>query len=151
MPDGHGHLGDSADTITLSIPAQKQCRVLVVGNEKGGAGKSTVSIHLAIALMRMDQKVGVIDLDVRQRTLTRYLENRMRWMQSTGAQLPMPEINSVAFSDSLILPTGVPVEPLPVEVLAALTYSSIPLGTLPLVMATATLREASVLEPTTEE
>ena len=92
MPDGHGHLGDSADTITLSIPAQNQCRVLVVGNEKGGAGKSTVSIHLAIALMRMGQKVGVIDLDVRQRTLTRYLENRMRWMQSTGAQLPMPEI-----------------------------------------------------------
>ena len=92
MPNGHGHIGETADTLTLSIPAQKQCRVVVVGNEKGGAGKSTVSIHLAIALMRMDQKVGVIDLDVRQRTLTRYLENRMRWMQSTGAQLPMPEI-----------------------------------------------------------
>ncbi|NQY13924.1 MAG: tetraacyldisaccharide 4'-kinase [Henriciella sp.] len=92
MADGYGHLGDSADTLTLSTPAQKQCRVIVVGNEKGGAGKSTVSIHLAIALMRMGSKVGVIDLDVRQRTLTRYLENRMRWMQSTGAKLPMPEI-----------------------------------------------------------
>ena len=64
MPDGHGHIGDSADTLTLSIPAQKQCRVVVVGNEKGGAGKSTVSVHLAIALMRMGLKVGVIDLDV---------------------------------------------------------------------------------------
>lgn len=92
MPDGHGNLGDTAEPVTLSTPAHKQCRVIVVGNEKGGAGKSTVSIHLAIALMRMGQKVGVIDLDVRQRTLTRYLENRMRWMQSTGAQLPMPEI-----------------------------------------------------------
>lgn len=92
MPDGHGHLGDTAEPVTLSIPAQKQCRVIVVGNEKGGAGKSTVSIHLAIALMRMGRKVGVIDLDVRQRTLTRYLENRMRWMQSTSAKLPMPEI-----------------------------------------------------------
>jgi chromosome partitioning protein len=40
----------------------------------------------------MQMKVGVIDLDVRQRTLTRYLENRLRWMQSTGAKLPMPEI-----------------------------------------------------------
>jgi len=67
-------------------------RTLVVGNEKGGAGKSTVSLHLAIALMRMGKKVGVIDLDVRQRTLTRYLENRLRWMNSSGTQLPMPEV-----------------------------------------------------------
>ncbi len=91
--DGFDHLGDTASsTLTLSTPAQKQCRVIVVGNEKGGAGKSTVSIHLAIALMRMKMKVGVIDLDVRQRTLTRYLENRMRWMQATETKLPMPEI-----------------------------------------------------------
>jgi len=92
MADGYGHLGDNANPLTLTTPAQTQCRVLVVGNEKGGAGKSMVSIHLAIALMRMGLKVGVIDLDVRQRTMTRYLENRMRWMQSTGAKLPMPEI-----------------------------------------------------------
>lgn len=90
--DGYGHIGDSETPLTLSTPAPKQCRVIVVGNEKGGAGKSTVSVHLAIALMRMGRKVGVIDLDVRQRTLTRYLENRLRWMQSTGAKLPMPEI-----------------------------------------------------------
>lgn len=93
MPaDGYGHVGDTSTPLTLSTPAQKQCRVIVVGNEKGGAGKSTVSVHLAIALMRMGQRVGVIDLDVRQRTLTRYLENRLRWMQSTGSRLPMPEI-----------------------------------------------------------
>lgn len=90
--DGYGHIGDTTEPLTLSTPAQNQCRVIVVGNEKGGAGKSTVSVHLAIALMRMNQKVGVIDLDVRQRTLTRYLENRLRWMQSTGSKLPMPEI-----------------------------------------------------------
>jgi len=92
MADGYGHAGDDASTLTLSTPAQNQCRVIVVGNEKGGAGKSTVSIHLAIALMRMGRKVGVIDLDVRQRTLTRHLENRVRWRQSTNAQLPMPEM-----------------------------------------------------------
>lgn len=67
-------------------------RVIVVGNEKGGAGKSTVSMHLTVALMRMGRRVGVIDLDVRQRTLTRYLENRQRWAQSTNSQLPMPEV-----------------------------------------------------------
>ncbi len=70
----------------------KDARVIVVGNEKGGAGKSTVSMHLTIALLRMGKRVGVVDLDVRQRTLTRYLENRTRWTQSTGARLPMPEI-----------------------------------------------------------
>ena len=75
----------------LSVP-QKDARVIVVGNEKGGAGKSTVSMHLTVSLMRMSKSVGVIDLDVRQRSLTRYLENRLRWMQSTGARLPMPEI-----------------------------------------------------------
>ncbi len=78
----------------LKVP-QKDARVIVVGNEKGGAGKSTVSMHLTVSLMRMGKNVGIIDLDVRQRTLTRYLENRLRWMQSTGARLPMPEIMRV--------------------------------------------------------
>ncbi len=70
----------------------RDARVIVVGNEKGGAGKSTVSIHLSVALLRVGARVGVIDLDVRQRSLTRYLENRARWIQTSGADLPMPEI-----------------------------------------------------------
>ena len=90
MPDGFAptaHVGG----LNLTA-APKDARVIVVGNEKGGAGKSTVSMHLTVALMRMGHSVGIIDLDVRQRTLTRYLENRARWMQSTGTRLPMPEI-----------------------------------------------------------
>ncbi len=73
-------------------PGAREGRVIVVGNEKGGAGKSTVSIHVAIALLYSGLKVGLIDLDVRQRSLTRYIENRQRWMQSTKASLPMPEL-----------------------------------------------------------
>lgn len=81
------------------IPQQaRDARVIVIGNEKGGAGKSTVSIHLSVALLCIGSKVGVIDLDVRQRSLTRYLENRTRWMQNTGAKLPMPEIVRVEAS-----------------------------------------------------
>lgn len=81
------------------IPQQAHdARVIVIGNEKGGAGKSTVSIHLSVALLCIGRKVGVIDLDVRQRSLTRYLENRTRWMQNTGAKLPMPEIVRVEAS-----------------------------------------------------
>jgi chromosome partitioning protein len=65
--------------------------VVVVGNEKGGAGKSTVAMHLTVALMRMGASVGVLDLDVRQRSLSRYLENRNRWVRTTGAALPIPD------------------------------------------------------------
>ncbi len=65
--------------------------VIVIGNEKGGAGKSTVAMHLCVALLRMGLKVGVLDLDVRQRSFARYLENRARWIRTTGAPLPMPE------------------------------------------------------------
>lgn len=81
---------------------QADARIIVIGNEKGGAGKSTVSIHLSIGLLTIGKKVGVIDLDVRQRSLTRYLENRARWMQNTGARLTMPEIVRVEASQSVI-------------------------------------------------
>ena len=64
--------------------------VIVVGNEKGGAGKSTVAMHLSVALMRMGKRVGVIDLDLRQRTFMRYLDNRRRWIAANSANLPMP-------------------------------------------------------------
>ena len=97
MPaDGMSSL--SRDGLT-DIPQQvRDARVIVIGNEKGGAGKSTVSIHLSVALLCIGKKVGVIDLDVRQRSLTRYLENRTRWMQNTGAKLSMPEIVRVEAS-----------------------------------------------------
>ena len=69
----------------------KSARVIVVGNEKGGSGKSTVAIHIAVALMKAGQKVATIDLDSRQRSLTRYVENRKAWAGHTGRALPIPE------------------------------------------------------------
>ena len=53
--------------------------VVVLGNEKGGAGKSTVAMHMAVALLNSGQKVATVDLDLRQRTLTHYIENRRAW------------------------------------------------------------------------
>ncbi|MEE2525149.1 division plane positioning ATPase MipZ [Hyphobacterium sp. HN65] len=64
--------------------------VIIVGNEKGGAGKSTVAMHLTVALLRMHKSVGVIDLDLRQRSFGRYLSNRQNWINSYGVELPMP-------------------------------------------------------------
>ncbi len=96
--DGYAPMGAA---MSLKDPVgPRDARVIVVGNEKGGAGKSTVAIHLCIALLRTGHKVGVIDLDVRQRTLTRHLENRLRWMRSTGSKLPMPEVIRVDSSES---------------------------------------------------
>ena len=64
--------------------------VLVVGNEKGGTGKSTTAVHLAVALMRRGARVATLDLDPRQRTMTRYLENRAAFAAATGRALAQP-------------------------------------------------------------
>ena len=64
--------------------------MIVVGCEKGGSGKSTTSMHLIVALLRLGYRVGTIDLDARQWTLTRYLSNRAASVQRGGMNLPMP-------------------------------------------------------------
>jgi chromosome partitioning protein len=65
-------------------------RVIVVANEKGGSGKSTVAIHLAIALIRSGQSVATIDLDASQRSFTHYVDNRLAWSRQRGLALPTP-------------------------------------------------------------
>ena len=67
-----------------------QARVIVVGNEKGGAGKSTLAIHLMTALLHEATPVAVIDLDLRQQSLGRFLKSRRTWGASNEAILPMP-------------------------------------------------------------
>jgi chromosome partitioning protein len=64
--------------------------IIVVGNEKGGAGKSTVAMHIATALVRMGHLVGVLDLDLRQRSFGRYVENRKRFTAAENLNLPCP-------------------------------------------------------------
>jgi chromosome partitioning protein len=64
--------------------------IIVVGNEKGGAGKSPVSMLLATALARMGKIVGVMDLDLRQKTVASYLDNRTRYLQSIELDLASP-------------------------------------------------------------
>ncbi|SME88002.1 chromosome partitioning protein [Tistlia consotensis] len=81
-------------------PAVAGPRVVVLGNEKGGSGKSTTAMHLVVALLRLGYKVGVVDLDARQGTLSRYVENRTAFVQSTGLPLPLPELRRVARSES---------------------------------------------------
>jgi chromosome partitioning protein len=65
--------------------------IIVVGNEKGGSGKSTVAMHLIVALLSEGYAVGSIDLDARQGTLSRYIENRGHSSEAMSKPLPMPE------------------------------------------------------------
>lgn len=64
--------------------------VIVLGNEKGGSGKSTTALHLAIFLAYEGYRVATIDTDSRQQTLTAYVANRRRWAKSLGLQIPQP-------------------------------------------------------------
>src|SRR5579862_8187854 len=65
-------------------------RVIVVGNEKGGSGKSTIAMHIAIALIKSGQSIATIDLDSRQRSFTQYIENRRAWSERVGRELQTP-------------------------------------------------------------
>jgi len=65
-------------------------RVIVVGNNKGGSGKSTVAMHLAIALIKAGQRVATIDLDNKQKSLTHYVENRRAWAREASLELDVP-------------------------------------------------------------
>src|SRR5215831_8753128 len=67
-----------------------QPRVVVVGNYKGGSGKSTFAMHLIVALLKAGRSVASFDLDVQQQTLSRYIQNRHRWAQQNGLALELP-------------------------------------------------------------
>ena len=78
------------DTHDSETPDLRSAHVIVVANEKGGSGKSTLSIHLSVALLKAGFRVATIDLDVRQRTLTRFFENRLAFGQSTLSEVEIP-------------------------------------------------------------
>ena len=63
----------------------KGAHVVVVGNEKGGSGKSTTAVHIAVALMLEGRSVACLDVDTRQRTMGRYLANRRTFVKAAGA------------------------------------------------------------------
>jgi chromosome partitioning protein len=79
-----------ADTAELTPRDQSSAHVVVLGNEKGGSGKSTTAMHVAVALMKAGQKVATIDLDSRQRSFTRYVENRRAWSRRASLDLELP-------------------------------------------------------------
>lgn len=69
---------------------RKAAHRIVFANEKGGTGKSTTAVHIAVALSYMGARVTALDLDSRQRTTHRYMENRFATMQRRETELPTP-------------------------------------------------------------
>ncbi len=72
--------------------------IIVFGNEKGGSGKSTAAMHLMAALSRSGHQVGAIDLDLRQQSFFRYIDNREAYCASNDIDLPMPKRFSLRLS-----------------------------------------------------
>lgn len=69
---------------------QTSAHVIVLGNEKGGSGKSTTAMHVAVALMNVGQRVATIDLDSRQKSFTHYVDNRRNWAKRARVDLNVP-------------------------------------------------------------
>jgi chromosome partitioning protein len=65
--------------------------VIVVGNQKGGSGKSTFAMHIIVALLKAGKRVASFDLDLDQLTLTRYLNNRREWDREHELNLGLPD------------------------------------------------------------
>ena len=85
-----------------ATPAQSgSAHVIVLGNEKGGSGKSTTALHVAVALLKAGQRVATIDLDSRQKSLTHYIENRQAWARRTGTDLQVPHHTCVTLGASM--------------------------------------------------
>jgi chromosome partitioning protein len=71
--------------------SQTGAHVIAVGNEKGGSGKSTTALHLAVYLLHQGYRVGTVDVDSRQQTLTRYVRNRRATAKTAGREIPLPK------------------------------------------------------------
>src|SRR5947209_6929754 len=77
-------------SVQASTRRPTSAHVVVLGNEKGGSGKSTTAMHVAVALMNVGQRVATIDLDSRQKSFTHYVDNRRAWGGQTRAELKVP-------------------------------------------------------------
>ena len=73
-----------------------RAHIIVLGNEKGGSGKSTTAVHIGVALAHAGFRTAMLDLDSRQRTVARYLENRVAFSKQRDLALPTPDIAVIA-------------------------------------------------------
>jgi chromosome partitioning protein len=78
-------------SIVPSCGVQSLPQVVVIGNQKGGSGKSTFAMHIIVALLKAGKRVASFDLDINQQTLTRYIANRREWDREHECGLELPD------------------------------------------------------------
>src|SRR6202045_3619750 len=93
--------GPGAVTMLVLSNQSGSAHVVVLGGEKGGSGKSTAAMHIAVALVKAGQRVAPIDLDGRQQTFTRYINNRRAWARRTGLDLEIPAHSRVKCGETM--------------------------------------------------
>ncbi|NIA68818.1 AAA family ATPase [Pelagibius litoralis] len=102
-PHAKSAVGDIAAALSAPAPDLSQAaapqsgaaRVIVIGNEKGGTGKSTAAIHIATGLAVQGKAVACLDLDGRQATLSRFLQYRSASGNALSAGLAVPRYRRI--------------------------------------------------------
>ena len=79
------------NSIVPSCGVRSRPHVIVIGNQKGGSGKSTFAMHIIVALLKAGKRVASFDLDINQQTLTRYISNRREWDHERERSLELPD------------------------------------------------------------
>lgn len=82
-------------------PLRSAPHVIAVGNGKGGSGKTTLAMHVAVGLLKAKHKVGTLDLDADQRSLTCYVENRRIWANHLHIELEIPLHRHIAAAEGV--------------------------------------------------
>ena len=90
-----GATGPRLQVPRAPVQRRRGARIIVIGNAKGGTGKSTTAMHLIVGLMNEGRKVGSLDLDVPQGTLNRYIENRRAFAAGKDLDLAIPDHHTV--------------------------------------------------------
>src|SRR5262249_1009070 len=68
----------------------QSAHVVVLGNEKGGSGKSTTALQVALALLKAGKRVATSDRAARQQSFTHYIDNRRAWAERARITLELP-------------------------------------------------------------
>src|SRR5947207_8089519 len=78
-------------SVVSSSGAKSRPHAIVIGNQKGGTGKSTFAMQIIVALLKAGKRVASFDLDLNQLSMTRYLSNRREWDRKHEQKLDLPD------------------------------------------------------------
>lgn len=89
------NIADGLNPAATNLGINKRGYTIVLGNQKGGSGKSTTAMHIIAGLLSLKKKVAAVDLDLGQESLSRYIENRRNFSLRNKIDLPMPMLAEI--------------------------------------------------------